>query len=343
MVQLSHTKAFYALDPHLQSAFATLFKSLCPAHQDWWEKKKRSDDHNRTPDGAQTRNLIALFVASMEREDAGRRILFGKHRVRQRIFQLACYLRDCCNKYRYDQPNQNEELADLLLFDELLRELEALTESRPAAAMRCRAELAKQIAALLHDVASIRDIELPPPDDAVVTPAVEREEASKRELVSDLSQVIEAIREARTSTDLTREAIARLRSDFDAFRHDFLVRTPPSSLDEDATSEVIQEKSQGLGLDDWDWEAEGEIEDTGSLTAEEVRSRLVALRRRIWNDLAVGPSTDGALRKRVLDTLIRFRITSHRELEDTLPEAAYIDKRQIPYLSEAFQIVGRME
>lgn len=111
--------------------------------------------------------------------------------------------------------------------------------------------------------------------------------------------------------------------------------------------QLVEPTDQGGEMEDWaepEWEeAEGMPYDS-PLSVKEARDLLIGLRRRMWDELGQGPSTDGLLRKRMLDTLLKFRPLNDRDLEAAIP--AY-DLHRVPsdqraYLPQVYEIIRRI-
>jgi hypothetical protein len=80
------------------------------------------------------------------------------------------------------------------------------------------------------------------------------------------------------------------------------------------------------------------------ISAVEARDRLIALRWQIWNDLHEGPSDDGVLRRRMLDLLIRERVTNKTQLAERVPPAELkrTSRKQLRYLPQIFRIIRQI-
>jgi hypothetical protein len=81
------------------------------------------------------------------------------------------------------------------------------------------------------------------------------------------------------------------------------------------------------------------------LTTDEAREALVALRRRIWRETGSSASSDGLLRKSLLEAFIRYRPTSERETNKGTIGALLreVAEDQREYLSDVLEITGRIE
>jgi hypothetical protein len=322
----SPSKTFYALEPVLQSALVAVIQRLCPSPVLWWREPYRPrDDYNTAFEDAQTRSLLWFLAESCKKAREGKsRMLFDAIKTNNRFFQLAIYLRDCCNKHRYNSLNQAEELADFLLFDEFLLECSRLAGAGHQDIDSCRKRLGAQIASLMEDVAEAKGITIELADDAATV--IPSAPSASEELKAQVAAIADAIPTMAGSTAAMRDELRGLHAAIRAAQEAKLApAVPPGG----GGSNVAEEE---------------EVRDVSPLDAEGLRGRLIALRREIWNQLGVRASPDGILRKRLLDSFIKNRITTQGEFAThvSASEREQTDKRQLNYLPRIFELVDRL-
>jgi hypothetical protein len=83
---------------------------------------------------------------------------------------------------------------------------------------------------------------------------------------------------------------------------------------------------------------------SNSIGIGEAQRELKALRAKIWSDLGRGPSTDGLLRKKMIDFIIDHRISTKQAFVDVIPakHRLNVHKKELPYLSNVFAIMRRV-
>jgi len=81
------------------------------------------------------------------------------------------------------------------------------------------------------------------------------------------------------------------------------------------------------------------------ISTEEARERLIALRRRIWEETGSGPSADGILRKSMIDAFLQHRPKSSTELRNS-PVHDLVTRTPIEqqrYVPDVLAILDRLE
>lgn len=348
-------------------ALIAVCERLCPRADEKWRQRERADATAYVADG-QTRALLEWLWKEMKARDASSRLLFGSHVVSMRVYNLVNYLRGCTNKYRYESLSQQEQLADAILFRELLTGLEVLlpAPSQPVtAAMR---ELDRRIDQLFSQAADARSDGLSGRAEAqgfdeaggdrrVVAQHLESALGEAmlgplqllRDLRADQLQVQADLREVLNRlTDAGKEAAAASACTTPSGPGEAIpIAMPPESVVVGLTPSGVgdeEEEANGEIPESDLGEEESYVESQAALTPDQARDALVGLRWMIWEQTGSGPGHDGVLRKRLLDTFIRHRITCDAELSRWIArdQIAMVDPAQLQFLPEVYSIVGRI-
>ena len=90
---------------------------------------------------------------------------------------------------------------------------------------------------------------------------------------------------------------------------------------------------------------DGQLARTHWLSPEEARGLLIALRRRVWEETGSRPSSNGLLRKSMIDAFLYHRPLSETEIRGTSLELmiATVPQSQRLYLPDILEIVSRVE
>jgi len=302
-----------------------------------------------------THILLSNYTEDGEHECG---VLFDRFVVERGLDRDIRYCQELRHKYAHlagmNQPVPiKEQFSDLVIIQRTVREL-TRDRSTDAADEEFTARLARVITRLVGDVAEVVD---PEHFDREETGFSDAQLAALRSVVAEV--VTGSAAESRLGPapdDAVAKSIDELRqvkrSVFDSARDlnalkeyvgSILIalaeRSPqPQASDEPQPAPVEPREPAGP-------RAAPANRVVRRLSIEEAREHLMTLRRRMWADTGTEATSDGLLRKSMIDAFLRYRPTSEADLDRTHMRAliSAVPSIQRQYLQNVFEIIARLE
>jgi hypothetical protein len=264
------------------------------------------------------------------------------------------YCRALRNKYAHQRGSkiiaQREQLSDLIILQRLLASLVGHMRPRDEN-KRLREAIDRLISELVEAVAQAAmpdkyDLEPPPPTEATVSGASGM--TSAKILAERMDAFEQSLRRMGTYLAVVphiQDALRQLTADvrrFAELKHDGAVSGTPATRLESKVSDAYHDvegkppdASDSTGNEDAALDAESDR----NLPGEQAREELIALRRRIWRETGRGPSSDGLLRKSMLDAFLTYLPQTRDEalrapMGTFIHRVAEVEQRYLPQVLE---------
>ncbi|MCE9619094.1 MAG: hypothetical protein K8R92_04215 [Planctomycetes bacterium] len=267
---------------------------------------------------------------------------------------MAFYIRDLRNKY--DHANSEDILPEEVFADCLVvlcftsRSKHLLENKSPAEGVE--AIILNLIPRLLDIFIEKRNIlldsnkNLSEPTSMVQMPESARP-TPYAAIEQKLDELMSYAQESRQDLDATRKESLALRSLLASLAAQYVTLAEQTASRPSMVEQTDTDEDDFANPSDFDEDTEQPVRSAilPSLTVEEARELLIALRWRIWDELGIGPSTTGILRKSLMLSFLKNRITSAEALalsQDAIEQLQKTEPNQLKYLPDIFAIVSRI-